>query len=181
MRRRAYGSAQESLPDWSIRQGSILDPAFVGELGTFDVVVSWGVLHHTGDMWRAIDNAASLVTPGGQLWIALYHRTRRSGRSLRTKRLYNRTPATIKPLFRGIYAAPKIVKMAAKRDFSPITRYGDERGMTWWRDIEDWLGGLPDQVAGPGEVLARLRPRGFDLTHSTMPNGKVIPMRTCCA
>lgn len=159
---RVRGSAGNP-ENWSVRQGSILDGELVGGLGTFDVVVSWGVLHHTGDLWRAIDNAASLVAPGGRLWIALYHRTRKSNRSLRTKRLYNRTPDRFKPLFRGAYASPKLAKMALRRDFSPIRDYGAERGMTWWRDIEDWLGGLPYQVAGPGEVLGRLRPKGFEL------------------
>ena len=99
--------------------------------------------------------------------IALYHKTVRSPRSLRTKRLYNRLPEPLKPAFRGAWAAPKLAKMALRRDFSPITDYHGSRGMNWWRDVEDWLGGLPYEVAGPGEVLARLRPYGFVLTRLT--------------
>src|SRR5437763_1458821 len=36
-----------SDPDWTIEQGSILDREYIRALGTFDVVYSWGVLHHT--------------------------------------------------------------------------------------------------------------------------------------
>ena len=34
---------------WRIAQGSVLDKAYMESLGTFDIVYSWGVLHHTGD------------------------------------------------------------------------------------------------------------------------------------
>lgn len=150
--------------DWAVHEGSILDPTFVHGLGTFDVVVAWGVLHHTGRLEEAISAAAGLVAPGGRLWLALYHRTPNSGRSLRTKRLYNRLPRLAQPAFRGVYAAAKIGKSLIKRRrLPPIREYHSERGMSWWRDIEDWLGGLPYEVASPGEVLARLRPHGFEL------------------
>ncbi len=148
---------------WENGPGSILDDAFVASLGMFDVVSSWGVLHHTGDVWKAIDNAASLVRPGGRLWLALYTRTYAEGRSLRTKRLYNRAPDVLKQVWRGAYGAAKLGKAVLRRDFRPMRRYQDERGMNWWRDTEDWLGGLPYQPVGPGEVLARLRPAGFEL------------------
>src|SRR5205823_4976755 len=36
--------------NWTIEQGSVLDPVYLQSLGAFDVVYSWGVLHHTGDM-----------------------------------------------------------------------------------------------------------------------------------
>jgi 2-polyprenyl-6-hydroxyphenyl methylase/3-demethylubiquinone-9 3-methyltransferase len=149
---------------WQNSAGSILDDTFVAGLGTFDIVSSWGVLHHTGDVWKAIDNAAGLVKPGGRLWIALYRRTYAERRSLRTKRLYNLSPELIKRVWRGGYGAAKLAKAALRRDFHPIRRYQEERGMNWWRDTEDWLGGLPYQPVGPGEVLGRLRPLGFDLT-----------------
>src|SRR5438093_190589 len=35
-------------PNWTVEQGSILDQEYIGKLGAFDVVYSWGVLHHTG-------------------------------------------------------------------------------------------------------------------------------------
>src|SRR5262245_50586325 len=44
---------------WENGPGSILDDPFVASLGTFDIVSSWGVLHHTGDVWKAINNAAT--------------------------------------------------------------------------------------------------------------------------
>ena len=37
-----------------------------------DIVYSWGVLHHTGEMWRAIENAALPIAPNGVFYIALY-------------------------------------------------------------------------------------------------------------
>lgn len=157
---------------WRIVEGSILDESLVRSLGTFDVVLSWGVLHHTGDMWAALGRAVRLVGPDGLLWIALYTRTRKSPRSRRLKRYYNATPDPLKRLFRVAYAAPKLIKMALRRDFSPIRRYHEERGMDWWRDLEDWLGGLPYEVASPGEVHTFLRPRGFVLERIESAEGE---------
>jgi 2-polyprenyl-6-hydroxyphenyl methylase/3-demethylubiquinone-9 3-methyltransferase len=148
---------------WRVLSGSILDRGFVTSLGSFDDVLSWGVLHHTGDVWSAIGNAASLVRPEGRLWIALYTRTYTSSRSIRTKRLYNRAPPIIQRAWRGGYGAAKLAKSALRGEFHPIRRYHEERGMDWWRDIEDWLGGLPYQPVAPGDVLAVLRPLGFEL------------------
>lgn len=59
--------------DWAVEQGSILDAPFVAGLGYFDVVYSWGVLHHTGDLWRATHAAAMLVAPGGLLFVSVYN------------------------------------------------------------------------------------------------------------
>jgi 2-polyprenyl-6-hydroxyphenyl methylase/3-demethylubiquinone-9 3-methyltransferase len=38
---------------WTAKVASVFDSA-PESTGTFDVVDSWGVLHHTGDMWRAL-------------------------------------------------------------------------------------------------------------------------------
>jgi len=161
---RRLREAAGSPGTWRVEQGSILDRSFVYTLGTFDIVVSWGVLHHTGAIWAAIDAAAGLVAPDGRLWIALYHRTRQSGLSLRIKRLYASLPRPGKLAMRGAYASAKIAKSLAVRRRLPALRGAyDARGMNWWRDIEDWLGGLPYEVASPGEVLDRLRPMGFEL------------------
>lgn len=143
--------------NWAVMSGSILDPEFMASLGTYDLVISWGVLHHTGHMWNAIEAASSLVTQPGHLWIALYHKTRRSGLSRLTKRAYNRTPGALKPTFRGAYALAKVANMLVReRSTKRIREYGTERGMSWWRDIEDWLGGLPYEVADPEHVVRAL-------------------------
>lgn len=63
----------ENDDDWRIEEGSVLDTGYIRSLGLFDVVYSWGVLHHTGNMWNAIDNAISLVKPEGLLFVALYN------------------------------------------------------------------------------------------------------------
>lgn len=47
--------------DWTVETGSALDETYVRSPGQFDVVYSWGVLHHTGNMWQALANAATPV------------------------------------------------------------------------------------------------------------------------
>jgi 2-polyprenyl-3-methyl-5-hydroxy-6-metoxy-1,4-benzoquinol methylase len=61
-----------SPANWEVMQGSVLDAAFMASLPTADIVYSWGVLHHTGAMWSAVRNAASLLKPDGVFYIALY-------------------------------------------------------------------------------------------------------------
>ena len=70
--RRRYFPADEA---WTVESGSALDAEYLRGLGQFDIVYSWGVLHHTGEMWRALDNAHLPVAPGGRLFIAIYNDT----------------------------------------------------------------------------------------------------------
>src|SRR5712691_8414442 len=57
---------------WTVRPGSILDEAYLQTIEPADIVYSWGVLHHTGDMWQAFKNASSLMKDNGLLLVALY-------------------------------------------------------------------------------------------------------------
>src|ERR1700680_967296 len=83
--------------NWTIEEASVLDKNYLGELGQFDVVYSWGVLHHTGAMWRALENTSAMVAQPGKLFLAIYND--QGGASRRwsmMKRLYNRSPTLLK-------------------------------------------------------------------------------------
>jgi 2-polyprenyl-6-hydroxyphenyl methylase/3-demethylubiquinone-9 3-methyltransferase len=156
---------------WTIEQGSVLDPDYMDRLGTFDVVYSWGVLHHTGRMWDAVAAACRAVRPGGILFIALYNDLGTKSRRWRAiKKVYNRAPRPLRPLLTAISIAPEEAKAMARLlvagrplDYFRLwTRHGG-RGMNRWRDAVDWVGGYPYEVATPEAVFDFCRERGFTL------------------
>jgi 2-polyprenyl-3-methyl-5-hydroxy-6-metoxy-1,4-benzoquinol methylase len=160
--------------DWKIEEGSVLDADYLKSLGTFDVVYSWGVLHHTGEMWRALENVHSLVATGGQLFIAIYNdQGSRSARWKWIKRTYNELPRVLRTPFAMIVSAPNeaksilrsIVNLRPGDYIRSWTKYEqNNRGMSRWRDIVDWVGGYPYEVAQPEEIFDFYRERGFTLT-----------------
>jgi 2-polyprenyl-3-methyl-5-hydroxy-6-metoxy-1,4-benzoquinol methylase len=160
-------------PDWIVTEGSALDTEFIKSLGMFDVVYSWGVLHHTGDMWKGLENAALPVAPRGKLFIAIYNDMgSQSKRWSWIKRTYNNIPRLIRPLFAGMMIAPSeirpalssLVRMKFGTYISSWVTYDKNRGMTKWRDIIDWVGGYPYEVAKPEEIFDFYRAKGFSLT-----------------
>ena len=147
---------------WTVAQGSVLDEPFLAALGQFDVVYSWGVLHHTGHMWVAIENAARLVRPGGLFIIGIYNfRGGRRGTATwtRLKRWYCKAPRWQQVAWESTYMAWDLVSMAAvgRNPISMIRQYHAERGMSWRHDAIDWLGGYPYEAATPGEILEFVR------------------------
>lgn len=148
---------------WEIKRGSVLEQEFLESLGVYSFVLSWGVLHHTGSMWEAIDNAAKRVKPGGTFFIALYNHNRHAHRWLRIKRFYNSCPNFVKKaLILGHGSYGMVRAMATFK--SPFSVLNNKlRGMDYWRDIEDWLGGLPYEYCKPDDVIDRLVPQGFAL------------------
>jgi 2-polyprenyl-3-methyl-5-hydroxy-6-metoxy-1,4-benzoquinol methylase len=155
-------------PDWRVEEGSALDENYIASLGQFDIVYSWGVLHHTGAMWKALQNASVLVRPGGLLFIALYNN--QGGASRRwtaIKRTYNRFPIFRGPLlassFLGLHGTGLIRGLLHGRPLQ-IFETDRGRGMSLWRDLVDWVGGYPFEVAGPGEIFEFFKKRGFHLT-----------------
>lgn len=155
---------------WHVVQGSLMSPAFVSSLPPADVVYCWGVLHHTGAMWEAIDNVTSLVRPGGTLLLALYRAPTHIRLHMALKRLYNRTPPFTRPALQAAYAGALVAHQAVTRRVTPwsyVRDYGRRsRGMSLWRDAEDWLGGLPCEFATGDDVRRFLEPRGFRLIRS---------------
>jgi 2-polyprenyl-6-hydroxyphenyl methylase/3-demethylubiquinone-9 3-methyltransferase len=166
---------------WSARVASVFDLVPERE-GLFDVVYSWGVLHHTGAMWRAVEAASSLVRPGGLLAIALYRKTALCGFWRQEKALYSRAPAPVQAVLRGLYKAHFFAVTAAtgRNPVNVVRSYG-ERGMDWSHDVHDWLGGYPYESATPEEVTARLDRLGFGLVRSFVdPSGKAGLLGSGC-
>jgi 2-polyprenyl-6-hydroxyphenyl methylase/3-demethylubiquinone-9 3-methyltransferase len=161
-----YFPADES---WIISQGSALDANFLASLGKFDIVYSWGVLHHTGRMWQALDDVSSCVAAGGLLVIAIYNDQGRASRAWTlVKRAYNRLhPALRFPIVWS--AAAWLWGPAMLRDvftlhpFATWRNYHRTRGMSPWRDVIDWVGGYPFEVAKADEVFDFYAVRGFRL------------------
>ena len=158
---------------WQIEEGSALDEEYLKSLGEFDVVYSWGVLHHTGDMWRALANAALPVAVGGKLFIAIYNDLGSRSRRWKTiKKIYNSLPRIFRSPFAAVVMAPAELKAMARAIviFKPDeyvrgwTRYNANRGMSRWRDVIDWVGGYPYEFAQPEEIFDFFRTRGFQLT-----------------
>lgn len=152
---------------WSAEQASVFDLT-PERFGTFDVVHSWGVLHHTGAMWRAVETAARLVRPGGVLAIALYAKTPVCGFWRWEKRLYTAAPKWARAAIRGAFMAAYLAALVAqgRNPAAYLRDYASKRGMNWTHDVHDWLGGYPYESATPTETVTFLEQRGFALVHS---------------
>jgi 2-polyprenyl-6-hydroxyphenyl methylase/3-demethylubiquinone-9 3-methyltransferase len=158
---------------WKIEEASVLDKEFMQSLGQFDIVYSWGVLHHTGQLWPAMENAQERVAPGGKFFIALYNDTgSQSARWYWIKKTYNGLPGIFRTPFAVAVTIPGELKLMAssvltlnpRRYIDSWTNYRRNRGMTKWRDIIDWVGGYPYEVSKPDEVFEFCKARGFTLT-----------------
>jgi 2-polyprenyl-6-hydroxyphenyl methylase/3-demethylubiquinone-9 3-methyltransferase len=158
---------------WVVEEGSALDAAYLASLGKFDIVYSWGVLHHTGRMWQALENARLPVALRGSLFIAIYNDNgSRSRRWARVKRAYHNLPRFMRTPFALLAVAPSETKtfLRAALDGRPGAYLRswiepeNSRGMSHWRDIVDWVGGYPYEFATPEQIFDFYRERGFTLT-----------------
>lgn len=143
---------------WRVMQGSVLDAAFLDGLGRFDIVYSWGVLHHTGSMWEAIGNAARAIAPGGSFYIALYSSDLYVEPSpddwIATKRAYNQAGPLRRQVMEWIYVWQQHIwpQIRAFRNPLPLIWNYSTRGMDYWTDVRDWLGGYPMEFASYDET-----------------------------
>lgn len=157
---------------WIIERGSALDPDYVGSLGQFDIVYSWGVLHHTGDMYTALDLVDGAVKPGGRLYLALYNdQGRPSEVWTAIKVAYVKSPKLGKlalTIGAGAYfetraAVGRLLRLQNPLPFETWERKKQSRGMSVWTDLVDWVGGYPFEVSKPEEIFEFYRERGYRL------------------
>jgi 2-polyprenyl-3-methyl-5-hydroxy-6-metoxy-1,4-benzoquinol methylase len=153
---------------WVVESGSVLDKDYLSRLGQFDVVYSWGVLHHTGRMWEALENVAPLVKDTGYLFISIYNNQGGASRRWKSlKRIYNKHAVLRRPL--AIYTLVRQWTLTVIRDgrqghpLASWKNYQTARGMSAWHDVVDWIGGYPFEVAKPEEIFEFYHARGFGL------------------
>lgn len=154
---------------WEIEQGNALDQTYLQFLGKFDIVYSWGVLHHTGDMWQALQNALLPLEERGLLFISIYNDQGRLSEFWKTiKRAYNVLPRKWKFLVLlpssflvfGMKIAGDIFR---GRPLQFFKNYSRSRGMSPWRDLVDWVGGYPFEVAKPDDIVEFYLSNGLEL------------------
>jgi SAM-dependent methyltransferase len=147
---------------WAVRRRSVFE-LHPEQDGTYDIVYAWGVLHHTGAMWSALEWAAAMVGSDGRLAIALYRRTPLCPLWRVEKRCYSAAPAIVQGAIRWAYMTVyRLGLLMTGRDPARyIAGYGSARGMDWHHDVHDWLGGYPYESASPDEVSRHLERLGL--------------------
>lgn len=157
-------------PDWTVVQGSVLDDAFMNSVPSADVVYSWGVLHHTGQMWKAVENAGRRAHANSLFYIALYASDAFTDPTaeywLEVKKEYNRAHLIKRRWMDWKYAWNHSIRANLKAGKNPLAvmrEHKKTRGMSYWHDIRDWLGGYPMEFAGNKETENFCRER-MDMT-----------------
>ena len=157
---------------WKVEQGDVLNLGYLESLGQFDVVYSWGVLHHTGTMWKALGNIIPLVGKDGKLFISIYNN--QGWASIlwtKLKKFYNSSSKPMKvTMILGVGAyfeiRSAVFRLLTSQNPLPFKHWAAKkksRGMSVWHDLVDWVGGYPFEVAKPEEIFDFYRMKGFTL------------------
>ncbi|WP_024867379.1 class I SAM-dependent methyltransferase [Butyrivibrio sp. FCS014] len=154
-------------PNWNVERGDALDEKYLEKYGKCDIVYSWGVLHHTGNMYKGLENAGNLVKDGGILFIAIYNDQGKWSKCWSAvKKTYNLLPGPSKylvlgPAFVRLWGPTTVRDIVKLQPFHRWKTYKEERGMSPWIDVVDWVGGWPFEVAKPEEIMDFYTERGF--------------------
>lgn len=108
----------------------------------FDSIMSIGVLHHTGDMHRALRVLFPLLRPGGRLFLQVYETRGRAKdrRMAALLRITNRMPKRLLYRICVVLVAARYVPLLKNllqvvNHFVQIVSYGKHR--TFWRNVAD--------------------------------------------
>jgi 2-polyprenyl-6-hydroxyphenyl methylase/3-demethylubiquinone-9 3-methyltransferase len=153
--------------NWTVVRGSALDSEFMKKLGQFDLVYSWGVLHHTGSVWEAISNTCGLVAPGGSFYLALYSRDVQPHADywLKIKKKYISSGLITKLRMELHYLLRYYFLPTLKSYLTHGFKKKSKRirGMELITDVRDWLGGWPMEFVYDADVEKFMLDKGFSL------------------
>jgi 2-polyprenyl-6-hydroxyphenyl methylase/3-demethylubiquinone-9 3-methyltransferase len=147
---------RDNPENWEIHQGSILDDSLAHNIPLADIVYSWGVLHHTGNLWKAIENSAKFLKPNALFYIAIYEKNAKSNYWISVKSKYNASgwwrcwEMEMNYLLKYFFWPPNPKKIFTS--FWYIASYKIKRGMSFMTDVRDWLGGWPYEPATEKEI-----------------------------
>ena len=151
---------------------SALEPEQLKRFGSFDLVYAWGSLHHTGSMWSAVRNVSGCVGPGGLMILAIYNKHLTSPVWKVIKWTYNQVPRLVQRFMILIFGGVIYIAKFLVTRTNPLKK---ERGMDFWFDVIDWVGGYPYEYATLTEVVTIVtRGSGFQLRRSvpaSVPTG----------
>ena len=162
---------------WTILEGSAINKDFMVSLGQFDIVYSWGVLHHTGEMWNALNYIDDNVKEQGKLFISLYNDQGFMSKVWKyIKKLYVITPRFLKfliafPCLIALWGPTMLRDLIALKPFISWRNYNRNRGMAAYRDLLDWVGGYPFEVASPDKVFLFYKQKNYSLKNLVTISG----------
>lgn len=155
---------------WDVYLGDVLIQSDLPEV-LADVVYSWGALHHTRDLWTALENSCRLVKPpedgGGLLLVALYARemVRDPDYWIYIKQLYLAVDDLARGKMERDYGWWILREQVMQKGRNPFQMAEDarlQRGMNFWTDVKDWLdwlGGYPIEFSEAAEVIRFVQQR----------------------
>ena len=155
--------------DWHVEIGSVLDADYMKSLGTYDIVYSWGVLHHTGDMWTALNHVADMVKPQGKIFISLYND---QGWQSKIWWMIKKSYVSLPKFLRWLILIPCYIRLWGPKTLRDLlllkpqqswNSYKKNRGMSPHRDVIDWVGGFPFEVSKPEQIFYFYKNKGFTL------------------
>ena len=165
-------------PKWIISEGSVLDLDFIKHIGKWDIVYSWGVLHHTGDMRQALENVlVPLSNNQGKLFISIYNDEGYISKIWRKiKKFY--VKGAINALFIKLIFLPPFLffylLLGTIKNLNPLHYFKfnnkNIRGMSIYFDFIDWIGGYPFEVAKPEEIINLYKSKGLKLQNLKTTN-----------